>query len=125
MALFVVSCSNGQNTKKTKTTDYKSFEDAPVIDRYRIEAAYQIHKNWVGPAPSKAIDPKYVTMIVFKIMPDGIIQDIQFVKRSGDDALDKAAIEAITRTSPFKPHPKELSETYVEMGIRFSSEGVK
>jgi TonB family protein len=125
MALILVACSNNHNIRKTTTKGVIRLEDAPIIDRYLIESAYQINKKWIASADVKSIDPKSVASIKFKIIPDGVIRDILLVDKSGNTSLDDAAIDTIKRASPLEPHPKGLSKTYVEMGLRFGPEGVK
>jgi colicin import membrane protein len=63
--------------------------------------------------------------IAFKVMPDGEVTDIFFTDRSGNAYLDDSAYKAIVKTSPVKPHPKGLLQPYIEMGLRFTPEGVR
>jgi TonB family protein len=125
IVIFLVGCSINQTTNNKKTRCYKRFEDAPLIDQYRLKAAYEIHKNWKTPVNSKTSNSNRIVSIAFKIMPNGLIKDIFIVKNSGEDSFDMAAIDAIKRTSPLKPHPKGLTKSYVEMGLRFTDQGVR
>ena len=99
-------------------------DNAPATDKYRLEVAYQVNKNWefVGDENS---EPSQITSIVFKIMPNGEIKDINFVKRSGNEALDISAFNAIVNTNPSKPFPPNIKRPFVEMGIRFCPHGIK
>jgi colicin import membrane protein len=58
-------------------------------------------------------------------MPDGKIVDIFFTDHSGNAYLDDSAYKAIVKTSPVKPFPAALSRAYIEMGLRFTPEGVR
>lgn len=122
---FIVGCSINQTTNNKKSRCYKSIEDAPLIEQYRLKAAYEIQKNWKPPVNSKTSDSNRIVSIAFKIMPNGLIKDVFIVKKSGVDSFDKAAIDAIKGTSPLMPHPEGLTKSYVEMGIRFTELGVR
>ena len=39
--------------------------------------------------------------------------------------LDDSAYKAIVKSSPVKPHPPKLNRTYIEMGLRFTPEGLR
>ncbi len=125
VTLLVVCCSTSQSSTQSKKTKCLRYQDASVIDQYRIEFAYAVNKNWIAPKQMESTNDKIYTSVVFKIMPNGSIKDVFFADESGDIALDKSAIDAIKRTDPFKPYPKELTVPYVEMGLRFSPNGVR
>lgn len=110
--------SNRRNIKSTRNVD--------IIDHYRLEVAYTINKNWAQEDQQRTGHrEKKMTSIAFKIMPDGRIQDIVFIDRSGNLALDYSAYKAIVASSPVKPHPDGLKQPYVEMGLRFTPGGIK
>jgi tetratricopeptide (TPR) repeat protein len=99
--------------------------DFLYVDLYRLEVAYQVNNNWKF---NKDMDSKLsqVTSIVFRIMPDGEIKNIFFTKRSGNEALDESAFNAIVKTNPTKPFPQNINKKpFIEMGLRFSPDGVK
>ncbi len=123
--LCLCNCTAGQSIRKTKVIYYNSLEQVPLIDRYRLEAAYEIQQNWVRPVQLGAMDTNNVASVIFKIMPNGSIKDIVIVEKSGDHSLDRAAFEAIERVSSLKPHPEGLSQPYVEMGLRIGDQGVR
>jgi colicin import membrane protein len=59
------------------------------------------------------------TIIVIIIERDGKIQRSWFEKRSGDVHYDQAAMRAILKADPLPSIPRELTETTLEIGIRF------
>jgi colicin import membrane protein len=101
-----------------------SRQEAELIDIYRLEIAYQVNKNWAYSEQLGGSGKKQMASIAFKVMPDGSIQDIFFVDRSGSPYLDDSAYKAIVKSSPVQPHPQGLARAYVEMGLRFTPEGV-
>jgi colicin import membrane protein len=101
-----------------------SSKEIEVIDLYRLEIAYAVQKNWAF-AEQLSGGKQLMASIAFKVMPDGEVTDIFFTDRSGNAYLDDSAYKAIVKTSPVKPHPKGLLQPYIEMGLRFTPEGVR
>jgi len=100
-------------------------KEGELIDLYRLEIAYEINKNWAFAEQLSGGGKKLMASLAFKVMPDGTITDIFFTDRSGNQYLDDSAYRAIKKSSPVKPHPEKLSRPYVEMGLRFTPEGVR
>jgi colicin import membrane protein len=98
---------------------------AELIDLYRLEVAFQIQKQWAFNEQLAGGDKSLVAAIVFKVMPDGEIRDIFFTDRSGNTYLDESAYKAIVKSNPVDSHPKGLNQPYVEMGIRFTPQGIR
>jgi len=98
---------------------------AELIDLYRLEIAFQIQKNWAFNEQLAGGDQSLVTAIVFKVMPNGEIRDIFFTDRSGNTYLDESGYKAIVKSNPVDPQPPGLNLPYVEMGIRFTPQGVR
>jgi colicin import membrane protein len=102
-----------------------SKKEIELIDLYRLEIAYQIQKNWAFAAQlAGGGSGQLVASIVFKVLPDGTLADIFYTDRSGNPYLDESAHNAIVKSSPVKPHPPGLNRAYIEMGLRFTPEGV-
>ncbi len=120
LSALVLNCALDQSKKNC----YHNLEDAQPIDKYRIEAAYQVNKSWEYPMNSQCIG-NIQTSIVFSILPNGEVKDIFFHKKSNCKDLDDSAYSAIKRTAPFKPFPKDLDVETVELGLRFCPDGVK
>jgi len=96
-----------------------------LIDIYRVEIAYQIQKNWAFPDQLAGGRSDLQTMLVFKIMPNGEIQGLFFTDRSGNRNFDESAYRAVMKTNPVDPHPAGIIRPYVQMGLRFTPEGIK
>ncbi|MBT8370787.1 MAG: energy transducer TonB, partial [Deltaproteobacteria bacterium] len=65
------------------------------------------------------------TWLIFKVMPDGEIKDLIITERSGNSHLDESAYRAVMKANPVIPHPKSVSKQYVQIGIRFTPEGIQ
>ena len=96
-----------------------------AIDLYRLEVAFAIQKNWAFAEQLGGGRGDRIASIVFKVLPDGRIEDIFFTDRSGDPYLDESGYRAIVKSSPVRPHPNELRQPYIEMGLRFTPKGIQ
>lgn len=102
-----------------------SRQEGELIDIYRTDIAFMINRNWAFSEQLAGGESGLMASIVFKVMPDGRIEDIFFTDRSGNPYLDDSAYKAIVKSSPVKPHPDKLDRPYVEMGLRFTPKGVQ
>ncbi|MGD9010229.1 MAG: TonB C-terminal domain-containing protein [Desulfobacteraceae bacterium] len=101
-----------------------SRKEMEAIDLYRMEVAYAVNKNWAF-ADQLSGGKKQVVSLVFKVLPDGSIEDIFFTDRSGNSYLDDSAYKAIVKSSPVKAFPPGLGRKFIEVGLRFGPEGVR
>ena len=123
LIVFIFSCA--ANHPEQKQNKLRRFLDkATPIEKYKLEVAYQVNKNWIF-ISDKNSESSQITSIAFKIMPNGEIKGINFVKRSGNEVLDQSAFNAIVKTNPTRPFPPNINKPFVEMGLRFSPNVVK
>ncbi len=59
-----------------------------------------------------------VTAVNYVINNDGSVTDIKLEKASGTD-FDKAVIEAVQKSAPFKPFPKDVNLVNIKMTSGF------
>ena len=98
---------------------------AEIIDLYRVEIAYKVQQNWAFPEQLAEGRSDLQTLLIFKVMPNGKITDLIFTDRSGNSHFDESAFRAVMKSDPVDPHPKSVSEPYVQMGLRFTPEGIQ
>jgi colicin import membrane protein len=98
---------------------------AEIIDIYRVEVAYQVQQNWAFPEQLADGRSDLQTLLVFKVMPNGEIRDLFFTDRSGNNHFDESAFRAVMKSDPVDPHPRSVSKPYVQMGLRFTPEGIQ
>jgi len=96
-----------------------------LVDIYRAEIASRVEKNWAYSAQVGGDRQGLQARLVFKVMPDGEITDIEFTERSNNSYLDESAYRAIAKTNPAPPHPSGIRQKYVLVGIRFTPEGIR
>ena len=98
---------------------------AEVIDIYRMEIALKVHQNWAFPDQLADGQSDLQTLLVFKVLPNGEIMDLFFTDRSGNSHFDESAFRAVMKANPVDPHPGAISQPYVQMGLRFTPEGIQ
>ena len=96
-----------------------------LIDIYSIEIAYQIQKNWAFSEQLGGGQKNLEAYLALKVMPNGEIKDIWFDKRSGNSYFDESAKKAIMKSNPVRPHPPGVKKPFVDVGLRFTPEGIK
>jgi colicin import membrane protein len=96
-----------------------------LINIYRVEIAYRVQKNWAFSGQLAGDAENLQASLVFKVMPNGEIKDIFFTDRSGNSYLDESAYKAIVKANPVDPHPAGIAKPYVDVGLRFTPEGVR
>ena len=94
-------------------------------DTYLNMIAFQIQKNWNFSSQLAGDSRNLVAAVVFKVLPDGKINDFWFEKRSGNLHLDESAKKAVLKSSPVQAHPPGISAPYVIVAIKFTPAGVQ
>ena len=80
----------------------------------------RVKSNWILP---QALRPKDIveTIIEVRILSNGMVERLNFEKRSGNRYVDDSAMKAVQKSIPFPPFPEGMMNNYIEIGIRFPS----
>lgn len=87
----------------------------PDFGPYMRELQRRIKMNW---DPPKGNESKRVVLL-FKIAKDGRLLSCSVFKSSGLPSADKAAINAVQATAPFKPLPAEFKGQHIDIQFTF------
>lgn len=87
----------------------------PDFGPYMRELQRRIKMNW---DPPKGNESKRVVLL-FKIARDGRLLSIRVFKSSGVPSADKAALNAVELTAPFRPLPAEFKGGSVDIQFTF------
>ena len=110
--LFVVS------VLPAGTPDLKTYFASDFTDMAYQQAAHtKVGKSWKIPAETP--EPGSKAVVIVTILRDGSLLEARLHHRSGSDAWDKAALQAVDRASPLGPLPKEYPRTSVEVHFHF------
>lgn len=91
------------------------------LDQYRALIRQMIRSNWRFPQNSAGDNQHPETRVAFEVMPNGDIRCVRIERVSGSTFMDEAAMAAIKRSGPVRPHPQGVNRPYVEMVVVFSS----
>jgi hypothetical protein len=90
------------NTKSNAVARYFSSELKKISNIWQLEL-YSSQEF----ANSLFYDLKK-TVVVFKIMPDGKLEDLQIIEHDGKELAQRFPVFAIEKTAPFKPLPPKV-----------------
>ena len=96
-----------------------------IVDLYKIEVAFQVERHWAFSQQVAGNARLLQTKVVFKVLPNGELTDIEFTRHSGNSYLDDSVYRAIVKASPVSPHPAGINLPYVTVAVRFTPEGLK
>ena len=82
--------------------------------KYNYELKKAIYNNWEYKGKESVS-----AEAGFTILKNGFITDID-IKKTGNDALDESILDAITKTSPFKPFPPEIKYESLDITLAFN-----
>ncbi|MDO8734616.1 MAG: TonB family protein [Elusimicrobiota bacterium] len=81
----------------------------------------KVAQNW-NPEPYPSSSPKKV-LVYFKILKDGVVANLTVKESSGVSFIDRAAIRAITNSTPFPPLPAGYADDYLGVYFMFELSG--
>lgn len=87
----------------------------PDFGPYMRELQRRIRANWNPPVDYRT---KRVT-VLFKVEKSGRLASCSVFQSSGNKAADKAAVDAISNTAPFRPLPQEFSGKSIDIQFTF------
>lgn len=101
------------NTTSTDETT-ETFTESD-FEPYMRELQRRIKLNWV---PAVGNEDKIVE-VIFKIAKDGRLLSCKIIKSSGLEQVDRAAVEAIRMTAPFKQLPSGFKGDSIDIQFTF------
>lgn len=99
--------------------------EAEKIDKYRYKVAHIVERKWALPSELINAEEHLETFIVFNVLPDGTIENIWFDKKSGNNYFDESVFRAVQKADPVLPHPDDIMEKIVVVGLRFTPKGLR
>jgi len=95
-------------------------QSSSLLNEYYGFIQSRVKSNWILP---QALRPKDIveTIIEVRILSNGMVERLNFEKRSGNRYVDDSAMKAVQKSIPFPPFPEGMMNNYIEIGIRFPS----
>ena len=96
-----------------KTYPASDFKDTAYMQKVHQKVATSWKRPEEAPkAPAKAV-------VIVTILRDGSVIESRLHMKSGSDAWDASALDAIRKAAPFDPLPKSYPRTSVEVHLHF------
>lgn len=89
--------------EKARLANIRSQQMQGVVDKYKALILQSIGQHWLIP-PSA--NKKLFAELLIRVAPGGMVLDVQLIKSSGDEGLDRSARAAVFKASPL-PVPAE------------------
>jgi len=85
--------------------------------RYQDSIKQKIQANKKYPRWALRAKHQGIVRIVFDVLPSGTVNDLDLVRSSGFEELDKEALEAVKRASPFATFPDFLNDGAIQIEV--------
>jgi colicin import membrane protein len=93
-----------------------------VVDKYKALILQTISQHWLIPAN---IDKHLTAELLIRVAPGGVVLEVQLIKSSGDERLDRSARAAIFKSSPLPvPTDSEAFEAFKQFVLKVKPENV-
>lgn len=92
-----------------------------ALERYKYELRLFLESRKIYPESAKRLRQTGTVVVEFKVSPQGVLKDVNVSRASPSEALNRAALDLVKRASSFKPFPKELqlSELQLKLPIEY------
>lgn len=88
-----------------------------ALATYKAELRAMIDKNKSYPVMSKRLGQTGTVVVAFTLLEDGNIIDVRIDTPSRYERLNVSALEAVKKVSKFRPLPKEIGESRLDIKV--------
>lgn len=93
-----------------------------VVDKYKALILQTISQNWIIP---NNVDKHLTAQLLIRVAPGGLVLDVQLIKSSGDETLDRSARAAVFKSSPLPvPTDTEAFAAFKQFVLKVKPENV-
>lgn len=98
--------------------DLKTYPASDFKDTAYMQKVHQkVGSSWKR--PEETPKPPAKAVVIVTILRDGSVIESRLHMKSGSDAWDASALDAIKKAAPFDPLPKSYPRTSVEVHFHF------
>lgn len=87
---------------------------------YLTKLRAKIDRNKKYPSISRRLKEQGVVSVSFRVLKNGLFENIKVSKGSGKRRLDKAAIKALEQTNHFHSFPKEIKDDFLDITLQIA-----
>jgi periplasmic protein TonB len=92
-------------------------EQNDIRDRYKSELRAKIEQNKYYPPASRRLGQTGTVVVAFTLLEDGHIINVRIDTPSRYDRLNESALDAVKKVHVFRPIPKELGESQMDIKV--------
>ncbi|HEY3175337.1 MAG TPA: energy transducer TonB [Candidatus Polarisedimenticolia bacterium] len=111
--VFLVAGAFAAGKPDLKTYPASDFKDSAYMQKVhqKVGASWKI--------PDERPNPPAKSVVIVTILRDGSVIESRLHMKSGSDAWDASATDAVKKAAPFDPLPKSYPRTSVEVHFHF------
>ncbi len=93
-----------------------------VVDKYKALILQTISQHWIIPTN---VDKHLTAELLIRLAPGGLVLDVELIKSSGDEALDRSARAAVFKSSPLPvPTDTDAFASFKQFVLKVKPENV-
>ena len=110
---------NSEVVQKTEThsNEEKIEKENEYLTKYKTELREEINKNKTYPTISRKLKEQGKVIVSFRVMKNGLFENIKLSGSSNIKRLDEAALNALYETKKFKPFENEINKEFVDFEL--------
>ena len=110
---------NSEVVQKTEThsNEEKIEKENEYLTKYKTELREEINKNKPYPTISRKLKEQGKVIVSFRVMKNGLFENIKLSGSSNIKRLDEAALNALYETKKFKPFENEINKEFVDFEL--------
>lgn len=92
--------------------------DGAVPEWFVAQIRSRVRENWIPERRTGGLS----AVVSFRLLRNGRAEGIVLERSSGNILFDRAALDAVRRTTRFPPFPEQIHEDVLDIAIEFSTE---
>ena len=114
-----INLKNSEVVQKieTKSNEEKIEKENKYLTKYKTELREEINKNKTYPTISRKLKEQGKVIVSFRVMKNGLFENIKLSGSSNIKRLDEAALNALYETKKFKPFENEINKEFVDFEL--------
>lgn len=106
-----------QKTEQIQNTQEQTLKENEYLKKYKMELREEINKNKTYPSISKRLKEQGNVIVSFRVMNNGVFDNIKINSSSTIKRLDDAALNALYETKKFKAFGNEINKDYLDFEL--------
>ena len=102
---------------ETHSNEEKIEKENEYLKKYKTELREEINKNKTYPTISRKLKEQGKVIVSFRVMKNGLFENIKLSGSSNIKRLDEAALNALYETKKFKPFENEINKEFVDFEL--------